>query len=275
MMDKLGFLKVSQVLSSSCAAALRAEVLAELSKQPWWWGSWGGKLSRMASGVSTSSSSSSASASSAYIQEADSVTYSPDGSFYATTPDAAGPPDASSSSAASSNMHQPSEESDSGMYQEANIRSSFRRRVLKMPLSFDGSGSPLALLSHEAVRAVVRAHAEVKRPDGSPLLSHRARLVELTAVVSMPGAFAQDPHADILQEDDDEGDEDDEEEEVGKVGEGGEGAEHGGGRIRKISGGQRPPKPSKTLPTLLTSWVSLQPVGTNMVGRCTLNQVDP
>jgi hypothetical protein len=60
----------------------------------------------------------------------------------------------------------------------------------------DGSGSPLGRLSYEAVRAVVHAHtARCVRPDGAPLLSSAARLVELTAVVSLPGAFAQDPHA--------------------------------------------------------------------------------
>ena len=57
--------------------------------------------------------------------------------------------------------------SDISLYQEANIRSSFRRRVLKLPLSSDGTGSPLSELSHEAVCAVVRAHAErCTRPDG-------------------------------------------------------------------------------------------------------------
>ena len=35
------------------------------------------------------------------------------------------------------------------------------------------------------------------------MLSPDARLVELTAVVSLPGAFAQDPHADVLEDDPD------------------------------------------------------------------------
>jgi hypothetical protein len=59
-MERNGFLKVSKVLSTDAAAALRSEVLAELSKQPWWWGSWASKFARMASsGASTSSSFSS------------------------------------------------------------------------------------------------------------------------------------------------------------------------------------------------------------------------
>ena len=223
-METSGFLRVPQVLSSSTSAALRAEVLAELNRQPWWWGScsWMSKLSRSLSPTSSSSTSS------------------------------------------SSSKNNVAETAAWSMYQEANIRSSFRRRVLKIPLSNDGTGSPLSELAHQAVRAVVRAHSErCVGSDGAPLLSTRARLVELTAVVSMPGAFAQEPHADILQEDDEDEDEGDEyRDTVGREGvvehhRKKHGAAGGGGgkKGKQVPGG---------LATLLTSWVSLQPVSTSM-----------
>ena len=101
----------------------------------------------------------------------------------------------------------------SSLFQEANIRSSFRRRLLVLPVddpAHPERSTPLGALCREAIRAVVSAHAErCASPDGRPLLSPDAALVELTAVVALPGAFAQDPHADIVDEDEDEDAEED------------------------------------------------------------------
>ena len=79
----------------------------------------------------------------------------------------------------------PASAPSSSTFQPANIRSAWRRRLLKIPLG--AHGGFIGALSHDAIRAVVRAHAErCANPDGSPMLSPDARLVELTAVVSSP-----------------------------------------------------------------------------------------
>ena len=138
----------------------------------------------------------------------------------------------------------PASAPSSSTFQPANIRSAWRRRLLKIPLG--AHGGAIGALSHDAIRAVVRAHAErCAHPDGSPILSQDARLVELTAVVSLPGAFAQDPHADVLEDDPDH-------------------------PARATDADptptpSRPPRPKQppTPPprsTILTSWVSLQAV---------------
>ena len=128
----------------------------------------------------------------------------------------------------------------SSLFQEANIRSSFRRRLLVLPVddpAHPERSTPLGALCRQAILAVVRAHAErCRSPDGKPLLSPDARLVELTAVVALPGAFAQDPHADIMDEDEDEDEDED------------------------LSRAPVAPPEKRRLPALLTSWVSLQPV---------------
>ena len=150
----------------------------------------------------------------------------------------------------------------SSLFQEANIRSSFRRRLLVLPVddpAHPERNTPLGALCRRAIRAVVSAHAErCASPDGRALLSPDARLVELTAVVALPGAFAQDPHADIMDEDDDDDDDDEsswgmypeDDSHVGTF----EGTPLDGAlsRTRRV----RQPR----LPALLTSWVSLQPV---------------
>ena len=128
----------------------------------------------------------------------------------------------------------------SSLFQEANIRSSFRRRLLVLPVddpAHPERSTPLGALCRQAILAVVRAHAErCRSPDGKPLLSPDARLVELTAVVALPGAFAQDPHADITDEDEEEEEDED------------------------LSRAPVAPPEKRRLPALLTSWVSLQPV---------------
>ena len=149
----------------------------------------------------------------------------------------------------------------SSLFQEANIRSSFRRRLLVLPVddpAHPERNTPLGALCRRAIRAVVSAHTErCASPDGRALLSPDARLVELTAVVALPGAFAQDPHADIMDEDDD--DDDDESswgmypEDDSHLGTFEETPLDGAlSRTRRV----RQPR----LPALLTSWVSLQPV---------------
>ena len=128
----------------------------------------------------------------------------------------------------------PASAPSSSTFQPANIRSAWRRRLLKIPLG--AHGGVIGALSHDAIRAVVRAHAErCANPDGSPMLSPDARLVELTAVVSLPGAFAQDPHADVLEDDPDH---------------------HA--RATDADPNRTPASPPRS--TILTSWVSLQAV---------------
>ena len=150
----------------------------------------------------------------------------------------------------------------SSLFQEANIRSSFRRRLLVLPVddpAHPERSTPLGALCRQAILAVVRAHAErCRSPDGEPLLSPDARLVELTAVVALPGAFAQDPHADIMDEDDD--DDDDDESSWGMYPEDDShlGTFEGTPLDGALSRTRRVRQPR--LPALLTSWVSLQPV---------------
>ena len=136
----------------------------------------------------------------------------------------------------------PASAPSSSTFQPANIRSAWRRRLLKIPLG--AHGGVIGALSHDAIRAVVRAHAEqCANPDGSPMLSPDARLVELTAVVSLPGAFAQDPHADVLEDDPDHP-----------------------ARATDADPTPIPSRPPNRTPaspprsTILTSWVSLQAV---------------
>jgi hypothetical protein len=188
----------------------------------------------------------------------------------------------------------------SSLFQEANIRSSFRRRLLVLPVddpAHPERSTPLGALCRQAILAVVRAHAErCRSPDGKPLLSPDARLVELTAVVALPGAFAQDPHADIMDEDEDEDEDEDDDVESswgGDVGsypedsylgsfkapDDGEVAANASSselsrasRVRaRRESSSRPddsalsrapvaPPEKRRLPALLTSWVSLQPV---------------
>jgi hypothetical protein len=236
-MEALGFLRVARAMDAVSARALRTEVLAELRKQPWWW-------STPLRGLFGSDTNSAVGATAA-------------------------PGDASVGSDSTS------------LFQETNIRSSFRRRLLVLPV--DDPNDPkhntaIGALCREAIRAVVHAHTtKCVRPDGTSLLSPDARLVELTAVVALPGAFAQDPHADILDEDEDE---DEDEDDCSVWGEHAESYPEDSylgwtpvevGHLKKKtttvhstvpfgpSGVSSAPK--NPTPTLLTTWVSLQPVG--------------
>ena len=244
-------MRVARAFDAASANALRQEVLSELSRQPWWWST--PLRALFASGASEK-------------------------------------PERAHVSAASAT---PGSSSSSSLFQEANIRSSFRRRLLVLTVDDPADparDTPLGALCRQAIRAVVTAHSErCARPDGRALLSPDARLVELTAVVALPGAFAQDPHADIIDDDDEEEEDDDnvsswggdaesypEDSYLGSV----EPLEtkHARKRIERKNRLEksidafdtRPPMvtttatlPKNPLPTLLTSWVSLQPIGTS------------
>lgn len=225
-------MRVVKAFNPVSANALRTEVLSELKRQPWWWST-------------------------------------PLRALFASEKVAAASGDASS------------EGDSTSLFQEANIRSSFRRRLLVLPVDDPENPSrntPLGGLCREAIRAVVTAHTvSCVRPDGTSLLSPDARLVELTAVVALPGAFAQDPHADIIDEDENEDDD-----ELSSWGEDAESypedsylgivpQEKEDSKSRETSSKHASVDPSSSpltspknpLPTLLTSWVSLQPVGTH------------
>ncbi len=181
-MQAHGFLQIPGVLSPAAAAALRAEVLASMRARPWSWPKipklllWDNSTHHAHHETMTSYE---AFLSSSHHRRQSIAEYGP-----------------------------------SGWLIDPNIRSSFRRELLKLNLC---DGTRLSDLAVEAVRAVANSHMNYQpqvvpsindstttsdsttgtSSKRQPIMSADAKLVELTVVVSMPGAFAQKPHCDI------------------------------------------------------------------------------